>query len=85
MKKDEEAVAQEKRLKERMGRVKHKIMVMNGKDGVRKTVAVNLALTAKRYEVGIMDANIHSLNQATAALHSCRSKSEADQCLREDR
>jgi len=47
MKKDEEAVAQEKRLKERMGRVKHKIMVMSGKGGVRKTVAVNLAHVAK--------------------------------------
>ena len=65
MKKDEETMAQEKRLKERMGRVKHKIMVMSGKGGVGKTtVAVNLALTlaAKGYEVGIMDADIHGPN-----------------------
>ncbi|NMG82974.1 MAG: P-loop NTPase [Methanosarcinales archaeon] len=65
MKKEEEAMAQEKRLKERMGKIKHKIMVMSGKGGVGKTtVAVNLALTlaAKGYEVGIMDADIHGPN-----------------------
>ncbi|MEA1908183.1 MAG: Mrp/NBP35 family ATP-binding protein [Euryarchaeota archaeon] len=65
MKKEEESMAQEKRLTERMGRVKHKIMVMSGKGGVGKTtVAVNLALTlaAKGYEVGIMDADIHGPN-----------------------
>jgi Mrp family chromosome partitioning ATPase len=65
MNKDEESMAQEKRLKERMGRVKHKIMVMSGKGGVGKTtVAVNLALTlaAKGYEVGILDADIHGPN-----------------------
>jgi len=62
MKKTEESMAQEKRLKERMERVKHKIMVMSGKGGVGKTtVAVNLALAlaARGYEVGIMDADIH--------------------------
>ncbi len=62
MKKTEERMAQEKRLKERMERVKHKIMVMSGKGGVGKTtVAVNLALAlaARGYEVGIMDADIH--------------------------
>nr|QNO47904.1 iron-sulfur cluster carrier protein [Methanosarcinales archaeon ANME-2c ERB4] len=65
MKNDEEDMAQQKRLHERMGRVKHKIMVMSGKGGVGKTtVAVNLALTlaAKGYEVGIMDADIHGPN-----------------------
>ncbi|RLG25460.1 ATP-binding protein [Methanosarcinales archaeon] len=64
-KEEEEAMAQKKRLKERMGKVKHKIMVMSGKGGVGKTtVAVNLALTlaAKGYEVGIMDADIHGPN-----------------------
>ncbi|RZN14220.1 MAG: ATP-binding protein [Methanosarcinales archaeon] len=63
--KEEEAMAQEKRLEERMGKIKHKIMVMSGKGGVGKTtVAVNLALTlaAKGYEVGIMDADIHGPN-----------------------
>ncbi|MHC1575371.1 MAG: Mrp/NBP35 family ATP-binding protein [Candidatus Methanogasteraceae archaeon] len=62
MKKTEERMAQEKRLKERMERVKHKIMVMSGKGGVGKTtVAVNLALAlaARGYEVGIMDVDIH--------------------------
>jgi len=62
MKKTEERMAQEKRLKERMERVKHKIMVMRGTGGVGKTtVAVNLALAlaARGYEVGIMDADIH--------------------------
>ena len=65
MNKDEESMAQEKRLKERMGRVKHKIMVMSGKGGVGKTtVTVNLALTlaAKGYKIGIMDADIHGPN-----------------------
>ncbi len=65
MKKADGDVAQEKRLKERMERVKHKIMVMSGKGGVGKTtVAVNLALTlaVKGYEVGIMDADIHGPN-----------------------
>ena len=65
MKNDEEDMAQQKRLHERMGRVKHKIMVMSGKGGVGKTtVSVNLALTlaAKGYEVGIMDADIHGPN-----------------------
>ncbi|CAD6494232.1 MAG: Iron-sulfur cluster carrier protein [Candidatus Argoarchaeum ethanivorans] len=63
--KEKEAMAQEKRLKERMGKIKHKIMVMSGKGGVGKTtVAVNLALTlaAKGYEVGIMDADVHGPN-----------------------
>ncbi|MEA1865547.1 MAG: P-loop NTPase, partial [Euryarchaeota archaeon] len=63
--KKEKDVAQQKRLKDRMERVKHKIMVMSGKGGVGKTtVAVNLALTlaAKGYEVGIMDADIHGPN-----------------------
>jgi len=65
MNKDEEGIAQEKRLKERMERIKHKIMVMSGKGGVGKTtVTVNLALTLalKGYEVGIMDADIHGPN-----------------------
>jgi len=57
MKKADEDMAQVKRLKERMDRIKHKIMVMSGKGGVGKTtVTVNLALTLalKGYEVGIM-------------------------------
>ncbi|KAF5410374.1 MAG: Iron-sulfur cluster carrier protein [Candidatus Methanogasteraceae archaeon] len=63
--KTEEDMDQEKRLNERMSKVKHKIMVMSGKGGVGKTtVSVNLALTlaAKGYEVGILDADIHGPN-----------------------
>ena len=61
----EEEMEQEKRLKERIDKIKHKVMVMSGKGGVGKTtVTVNLALTlaAKGYEVGIMDADIHGPN-----------------------
>ena len=46
---------------ERMGRVKHKIMVASGKGGVGKsTVAVNLArsLQARGFSVGVLDADI---------------------------
>ncbi len=55
---------QEKRLRERMGRVKHKIAVISGKGGVGKTmVTVNLAVAfAKKSapgKVGILDADIH--------------------------
>lgn len=51
-------------LKQRMGRVKHKIAVISGKGGVGKTlVAVNLAATlamGKGFgKVGILDADIH--------------------------
>ncbi len=49
-------------LRERLGRIRHKIMVMSGKGGVGKsTVAVNLAvslgLAGRR--VGILDVDIH--------------------------
>ena len=46
----------------RMGKVKHKIMVMSGKGGVGKTtVAANLAfaLAMRGLDVGLMDADIH--------------------------
>jgi len=55
---------QEKRLRERMGKVKHKVAVISGKGGVGKTmVTVNLAVAfAKKSnlgKVGILDADIH--------------------------
>lgn len=49
-------------LKENMGRIKHKIVVLSGKGGVGKsTVAVNLAvsLAAKGQKVGLLDVDIH--------------------------
>ncbi|MFW6052748.1 MAG: P-loop NTPase [Desulfosalsimonas sp.] len=53
---------QEKSLKETLGRIKHKFLVMSGKGGVGKTsVSVNiaLALAEKGYKVGIMDVDVH--------------------------
>jgi len=53
---------EEKKLKERMRRVKHKIAVISGKGGVGKSVVtVNLAaaFALKGYQVGILDADIH--------------------------
>lgn len=56
---------QDERLKERMARVKYKIVVMSGKGGVGKsTVAVNLAwaLAMRDLQVGVLDADIHGPN-----------------------
>lgn len=50
------------RLKQTMGRIKHKIAVISGKGGVGKsTVTANLglALAWHGYEVGILDADLH--------------------------
>ena len=55
----------EKRIAERMKKIKHKIMVLSGKGGVGKTtVAVNLAalLALKGHKVGLLDADIHGPN-----------------------
>ena len=59
-----ERLAQEKRLKLKMNRIKHKIAVISGKGGVGKsTVTVNLAvafaLHGQKNKVGVMDADIH--------------------------
>jgi ATP-binding protein involved in chromosome partitioning len=55
---------QEKMLKVRMGKVKHKIAVISGKGGVGKsTVTVNLAVAFAMHghanRVGVLDADIH--------------------------
>lgn len=53
---------QEKSLKETLGKIKNKFLIMSGKGGVGKTsVSVNLALALaeKGYKVGIMDVDVH--------------------------
>ena len=55
----------EKRIAEKMKKIKHKLVVLSGKGGVGKTtVAVNLAATLalKGYRVGLLDADIHGPN-----------------------
>lgn len=62
---DQDSQLQEKRLKDRMSRIRHKILVMSGKGGVGKTtVAVNLAcqLASEGNTVGILDVDIHGPN-----------------------
>jgi Mrp family chromosome partitioning ATPase len=56
-----EAVAKEQ-LRERMGLIKHKVLVLSGKGGVGKsTVAVNIAvsLAMSGKNVGLLDVDIH--------------------------
>jgi len=62
---DEKQAHRERRLKENLSHIEHRIMVMSGKGGVGKsTVAANLAvsLARKGYEVGILDADVHGPN-----------------------
>ena len=58
---------QDQRLKERMQRIQHKIIILSGKGGVGKTtVSVNLAykLALDGKKVGILDVDIHGPNIA---------------------
>jgi len=64
---DQKYVEQEKRLRERMQRIKYKLIVMSGKGGVGKTtMAVNLAvgLARRGLKVGLLDVDIHGPNIA---------------------
>jgi ATP-binding protein involved in chromosome partitioning len=57
-----QAQEEQQQLKERMGKIKHKIAVISGKGGVGKsTVTVNLAtaFAMKGKRVGVLDADIH--------------------------
>lgn len=59
---NKQATEEQQKLKDRMGKIKHKIAVISGKGGVGKsTVTVNLAtafaMQGKR--VGVLDADIH--------------------------
>jgi ATP-binding protein involved in chromosome partitioning len=62
MHQDRERQEQDKRISERLSRIKHTFLVMSGKGGVGKsTVAVNLAaaLADRGYPVGLMDVDLH--------------------------
>jgi len=53
---------QDKKIREQLSRIKHKIMVMSGKGGVGKsTVAVNIAigLSLQDFMVGLLDVDLH--------------------------
>src|SRR6056297_538374 len=63
----EDREAQDKRLKDRMDGISHKLLVMSGKGGVGKTtVSVNVALTLaeKGFSVGLLDTDLHGPNVA---------------------
>ncbi|MGB9762322.1 MAG: P-loop NTPase [Caldimicrobium thiodismutans] len=53
---------QDKRVREQLSKIKHKIMVMSGKGGVGKsTIAVNIAvgLSLQDFMVGLLDVDLH--------------------------
>jgi Mrp family chromosome partitioning ATPase len=62
---EKDSIEQEKRLRERMSKIKYKLLVLSGKGGVGKsTVAVNLAygLAMSGKKVGILDVDMHGPN-----------------------
>jgi Mrp family chromosome partitioning ATPase len=64
---DQDYIEQDNRLKEKMAKVRHPLIVMSGKGGVGKsTVAVNLAyaLSLAGKKVGILDIDLHGPNIA---------------------
>ncbi len=64
---EQEKILQDRRLQERLQKIRHKLIVMSGKGGVGKTtVAVNLAyeLALRGKQVGILDVDMHGPNIA---------------------
>ncbi|MFH0816060.1 MAG: Mrp/NBP35 family ATP-binding protein [Methanobacteriota archaeon] len=60
-----DAVETQRKIKKNLDNIGHKVVVMSGKGGVGKTtVATNLAfaLAAKKFKVGLLDADIHGPN-----------------------
>jgi ATP-binding protein involved in chromosome partitioning len=58
----QQLLIEQKMLKERMSKIRHKIAIISGKGGVGKsTVTVNLAVSFAKagYKVGLLDADIH--------------------------
>lgn len=56
---------QDRRVRDQLARIRHKIMIMSGKGGVGKsTVAVNLAvgLSLQDFMVGLLDVDLHGPN-----------------------
>jgi ATP-binding protein involved in chromosome partitioning len=53
---------QDMEIKERLGHIKNKILVMSGKGGVGKSsiaAYLSVALAKKGYKVGLMDVDLH--------------------------
>jgi len=64
---ERERTEQDKRLRDRMSRIRYKFIILSGKGGVGKsTVAVNMAygLAVKGKRVGILDVDMHGPNIA---------------------
>jgi ATP-binding protein involved in chromosome partitioning len=60
-----DAVETQRKIKKTLGKINHKVVVMSGKGGVGKTtVATNIAfaLAARKFKVGLLDADIHGPN-----------------------
>ncbi len=56
---------QDKKIKDKLSQIEHKIMVMSGKGGVGKsTVSINLAigLSLQNFYVGLLDVDLHGPN-----------------------
>jgi len=60
--KDKERRVQDEQIRERLGRIKNKILVMSGKGGVGKSsiaAFLSLSLAKKGFSVGLMDVDLH--------------------------